>query len=54
MGDPIHESMAPDRPQGGTKDDDTFPDGLGEVSPEQDVHPSRQPVPTPRDVTRRK
>ena len=43
-----------DRPQGGTKDDRTFPDGVGEPSSDEPVYPSRQPIPTPKDVTRRK
>jgi hypothetical protein len=34
------------RPQGGTKDDTTYPNGVGEVSPDQPVLPSRQPIPT--------
>ena len=42
------------RPQGGQKDDQTFPDGLGSPSNDAPVLPSRQPVPTPRDVTPRK
>jgi hypothetical protein len=42
------------RPQGGQKDDQAYPDGVGEVSPDQPVLPSRQPIPTPKDVTPRK
>jgi hypothetical protein len=40
--------------QGGTKLDDRYPDGVGEVSPDQPVLPSRQPIPTPKDITKRK
>jgi hypothetical protein len=39
---------------GGTLDDATRPDGYGSPSNDQPVLPSRQPVPTPRDVTPRK
>jgi hypothetical protein len=35
------------RPQGGQKDDQTFPDGVGEPSSHQPVLPSRQPIPAP-------
>ena len=43
------------RPQGGQLDDLSRPDGLGKVGGGDDpVLPSRQPVATPKDVTKRK
>ena len=40
--------------QGGTLDDASRPNGYGTPSEDQPVLPSRQPVPTPKDVTKRK
>jgi hypothetical protein len=40
--------------QGGTKDDQTFPDGVGKPSENDPVLPSRQPISTPREITPRK
>lgn len=42
------------RPQGGQKDDQTWPDGVGVPSVDQPVLPSRQPVQIPTTFTRKK
>jgi hypothetical protein len=42
------------RPQGGQKDDQTFPDGLGSPSNDQPVLPSRQATEIPKDFPRRR
>ncbi|MGA7770463.1 MAG: hypothetical protein WCA27_30045 [Candidatus Sulfotelmatobacter sp.] len=54
MADKNPYPVNPSRPQGGTKLDDTFPDGLGQPAGGDDpVLPSRQPVKTTGDVRKR-
>jgi hypothetical protein len=40
MADAIYDDLKPRRPEGGVLDEEGRKDGLGEVSPEQDVHPN--------------
>jgi hypothetical protein len=42
------------RPQGGTKLDDTFPDGAGRPSEDEPILPSRQPVVISSDFPRKR
>jgi hypothetical protein len=42
------------RPEGGTKLDDTYPDGAGKPSEDAPILPSRQPVNIPADFPRKR